>query len=223
MQIHHPTKVKVCCISSIEEADLAIALGASAIGLVSSMPSGPGVIDERLIAEIIRHVPASIATFLLTSKQEAQTIASQHDLCKPSTIQLVDTVTPTELRQLRLLLSNTSIVQVIHVTSEASVEEAAQIAPYVDALLLDSGNPNLQIKELGGTGRIHDWNLSRRIRDTCGLPVYLAGGLNADNVAEAIATVRPFGVDLCSSVRTNGQLSAARLQEFMQVVECADG
>jgi phosphoribosylanthranilate isomerase len=214
--------VKICCISSVEEARLAISLGASALGFVSSMPSGPGVIDEALIAEIVRHVPDPMGTFLLTSKQDAVSIETQHKVCKTSVIQLVDAVARTELRRLRLLLPTVSLVQVIHVNSEASVTEALDVAPYVDALLLDSGNPNLKIKELGGTGRIHDWSLSRKIRDACALPVYLAGGLNAGNVAEAIAMVRPFGLDLCSGVRTNGQLSATRLQEFMQVVERVD-
>jgi phosphoribosylanthranilate isomerase len=216
-------KVKICCISSLEEARLAISAGASALGFVSSMPSGPGVIDESLIAEIVRQVPVSMATFLLTSRQNADAIAGQHAVCRTSTIQLVDAVAPDELMRLRTLVPNVSLVQVIHVVSEESVEQAANIAPYVDALLLDSGNPNLQVKELGGTGRTHDWSLSRRIREATTLPVYLAGGLNAGNVAEAIAMVRPFGVDLCSGVRVNGRLSAPKLHEFMRAVALACG
>jgi phosphoribosylanthranilate isomerase len=210
--------VKICCISSLEEARLAISAGASALGLVSSMPSGPGVIDDRLIAEIAASVPPPIATFLLTARQDADAIADHHAACRTTTLQLVDFVAPPELVRLRRLLPSVELVQVIHVADEGSLEEARMAAPLVDALLLDSGNPNLSIKELGGTGRTHDWRISRRIRDEAGVRVFLAGGLRADNVAEAIAAVQPFGIDLCSSVRESGRLSAARLDAFMRAV-----
>ncbi len=213
--------VKICCISSVAEAALAIDAGASALGLVSAMPSGPGVIDDALIAEIVATVPLPIATFLLTSRQNAADIAEQHASIRSSTIQLVDHVAEDELRALRRLLPGVKLVQVIHVTDEDSVAEAGAVAPYVDAILLDSGNQKLAVKELGGTGRTHDWTLSRRIRDTAGVPIFLAGGLHARNVADAIATVAPFGLDLCSGVRTGGRLDPAKLDGFMKVVRGA--
>ena len=212
--------VKICCIASVEEAQLAIALGASALGLVSHMPSGPGVIDDSLIAEIAASVPPPVATFLLTARVQAQAIIEQHRRCRTSTIQLVDHVDVAELRALRQHLPGIKLVQVIHVCDASALAQAIHAAPFVDALLLDSGNPNLSVKELGGTGRTHDWQLSRRIRDECGLPLFLAGGLNVSNVAQAITTVAPFGLDLCSSVRENGALSAAKLTAFMaQITE----
>ena len=213
--MQRPPFVKICCISSIEEAQLSITLGASALGLVSSMPSGPGVIDDRLIAEIAASVPPPIATFLLTALVEAAAIVEQHSRCRTSTIQLVDHVELAELRKLRAQLPGIKLVQVIHVCDDGALAQTKRVAPFVDALLLDSGNPNLAVKELGGTGRTHDWRLSRQIRDVCGLPLFLAGGLSASNVAQAITTVAPFGLDLCSSVRENGKLSAAKLCEFM--------
>ncbi len=213
--MQRPPLVKICCISTIEEAQLAIAAGASALGLVSQMPSGPGVIADDLIAEIAATVPPPIATFLLTAHVESAAIVEQHRRCRTNTIQLVDHVEVSELRALRLQLAGIKLVQVIHVCDAGALTQAKRVAPFVDALLLDSGNPNLSVKELGGTGRTHDWQLGRRIRDECGLPLFLAGGLNVSNVAEAIATVAPFGVDLCSSVRENGQLSAAKLAAFM--------
>jgi phosphoribosylanthranilate isomerase len=216
-----PPQVKVCCISSAAEARLAIAEGAGALGLVSEMPSGPGVISEAQIAEIAAAVPAPIATFLLTCRQDADWIVQQHARCRTSTIQLVDTVAPAEVIKLRRLLPGVKLVQVIHVLHEAALDEALRAAKHVDALLLDSGNPNLPVKELGGTGRTHDWLLSRRIRDRAGVPIFLAGGLNAGNVALAIATVRPFGIDLCSGVRTAGKLSPSKLAAFMQAVRAA--
>lgn len=216
------TRVKICCIASLEEARLAISAGAEAIGLVSAMPSGPGVIDDGLIGEIAAGTPPTVATFLLTSRQDADAIIEQHERCRTSTLQLVDHVAPAELVKLRRKLPETRLVQVIHVAGEESVEEAQSVAALVDALLLDSGNQSLAIKELGGTGRTHDWRLSQRICAGVAKPVYLAGGLTQGNVAQAITAVRPYGVDLCTGVRTEGRLDTAKLRQFMSAVRGSD-
>lgn len=218
MRIGRLPLVKVCCIASHDEARLAVEAGASALGLVSSMPSGPGVIPDETIAEIAAAVPPPVATFLLTARQDADSIVSQHALCQTTTLQLVDAVPHEELRRLRRALPGIRIVQVIHVAGEESVEEAASVAPWVDALLLDSGNQKLLVKELGGTGRTHDWRMSRRIRDSVPRPVFLAGGLNAANVAEAVRAVSPFGVDLCTGVRLDGRLDPIRLAGFFDAL-----
>ncbi|HWQ08397.1 MAG TPA: phosphoribosylanthranilate isomerase, partial [Holophaga sp.] len=193
---------------------MAIEAGASALGLVSEMPSGPGVIPDARIAEIAAQVPPPVATFLLTCRQDADGIIAQHRVCRTGTIQLVDEVPVEELKKLRAGLPGIKLVQVVHVAGPESVEEAAVPAPFVDAILLDSGNQKLPVKELGGTGRTHDWTLSRRIRDTVGRPVFLAGGLAPDNVADAVRRVEPFGLDLCSGVRTKGALDPAKLGAF---------
>lgn len=213
--------VKICCISSVDEARLAIEAGASALGLVSHMPSGPGVIGEDLIAEIAAQVPPPIATFLLTSAQQADAIVAQQRRCGTSVLQLVDAMAVAELQRLRRALPGVKLVQVIHVRDEAALDEAREAAPWVDALLLDSGNPALAVKELGGTGRTHDWALSRRIRETVPRPVYLAGGLGAHNVAAAVAAVAPFGLDLCSAVRSDGRLDRDKLQAFFAALHAS--
>ena len=218
MRLPHLPFVKICCISSIDEAHQAIAGGASALGLVSAMPSGPGVIDDALIAQIAATVAPPVATFLLTSRQDADSIIEQHRQCRTTTLQLVDHVPLAELRKLRAALPGIGLVQVIHVTGEESIDEAQEAASVVDALLLDSGNQKLAVKELGGTGRTHDWRLSRRIRDHVPVPLFLAGGLNPDNVAEAVAAVAPYGLDLCSSVRSNGRLDSAKLRAFFSAL-----
>lgn len=217
------TRVKICCIASVEEARLALARGASALGLVSAMPIGPGVIDDARIAEIAAAMrDESARTFLLTSRVTAEAIAAQHAAAGTTTLQLVDHVPHDELRRLRVLCPGVELVQVIHVTGAASVDEALAAAPLVDALLLDSGNPALAVKELGGTGRTHDWSFSRRIRDAVfPLPLWLAGGLRVHNVGEAIAAVRPHGLDLCTGVRSEGRLDATKLAAFMQAVRAA--
>ena len=218
MAVTSSPQVKICCIKSAAEARLALAYGASALGLVSHMPSGPGVIGEKLIAEIAASVPATTATFLLTALTETDAIIAQHRVCKTSTIQLVDNLTRGTHRDLRRALPGVRLVQVIHVRGDESVAEAAVVAPEVDFILLDSGNPGLAVKELGGTGRTHNWALSRRIVETCGRPVFLAGGLRPDNLAAAYAQVRPYGFDLCSSVRTNDILDEAKLAAFFGAV-----
>jgi phosphoribosylanthranilate isomerase len=217
--------VKICCIASLAEARLAQTHGAAAIGLVSAMPSGPGVIDDQRIAEIAQALRGSpLRSFLLTARTRAEDIAAQHRMAGTTTLQLVDEVAPADLAELRQRCPGVELVQVIHVTGEASVQQAIAVAPRVDAILLDSGNPALAVKELGGTGRTHDWALSRRILDAVApLPLWLAGGLNEANVAAAIDTVQPHGLDLCSSVRTQGRLDEARLARFMAAVRQAAG
>ncbi|MEK6303933.1 MAG: phosphoribosylanthranilate isomerase [Acidobacteriota bacterium] len=207
-------RVKICCISSVQEAWMAIRYGASALGLVSEMPSGPGVIPETLIAEIAAIVPPGVATFLLTSKQDATSIIAQQRRCGVNTIQICDRLEEGSYDELRDAMPGISLVQVVHVGGEESIDEAVLVSRWVNAILLDSGNQSLAVKELGGTGRAHDWNISRRIREQVDLPVFLAGGLKAENVREAVDEVRPFGVDLCSGVRTNGKLDEEKLAAF---------
>ena len=207
-------RVKICCISSQKEAMMAINHGASALGLVGHMPSGPGIISDEKINAITQKVPPPIATFLLTSEVSADAIVRHHQLVQTNTIQIVDTLKEGTYLDIKNALPEVKLVQVIHVQGEASIDEALAIAEKVDALLLDSGNPNAAIKTLGGTGNTHDWAISRKIADQSQVPVFLAGGLNAENVKRAIDTVQPFGVDLCSGVRSNGNLDPAKLEQF---------
>ena len=215
------TRVKICCISTIEEAQVVIRYGASALGLVSAMPSGPGPISEELIAEIAAVIPPGVASFLLTSRQDAESIIAQQKRTRVNTIQLVDRISLHVYEALRMALPGIALVQVTHVTGEESLIEAMNVREFVDAILLDSGNPSLAVKELGGTGRTHDWSISKRIREAVDIPIYLAGGLKAENVAEAIQQVQPFGVDLCSGVRTNGKLDEEKLKRFFEQVNSA--
>jgi phosphoribosylanthranilate isomerase len=212
--------LKICCIMNAAEARLAWSLGADALGLVSHMPSGPGVISDTQIAQIAHSVPPPVATFLLTSRQDAASIIAQRRQCRSSTIQLVDSVPERDLQQLREALPGIALVQVIHVNDDASVDEALRVAPLVDALLLDSGNQKLPVKELGGTGRTHDWRISARIRESLTAlpepkPMFIASGLHAGNLRQAIEAVRPHGLDVCSGVRTDGKLDAIKLSSLV--------
>ena len=212
------TRIKICCIASIEEAKFAIKYGADAIGLVGKMPNGPGPIPDWLISEIARSIHPPIASFLLTSEQSSEAIIHHARRTDANTVQIVDELISGTYRDIRISLPYLKIVQVIHISDEESIEEAIRISTEVDALLLDSGTPKAAIKTLGGTGNIHNWEISREIVKSVNVPVFLAGGLNAQNVRRAIEMVRPFGVDVCSGVRTLGKLDIDKLKNFIAAV-----
>ena len=210
--------IKICCIASLEEAQMATDACVTAIGLVGRMPSGPGVIEDALIRDIAASAPGGIETFLLTSETSPVEIIAHHRRTKTTTIQLVDTVSNANYQDLRNAMPDVKLVQVIHVMNNNSVDEAIEKSEYVDALLLDSGNPGLQTKVLGGTGKIHNWKLSREIVERAGVPVILAGGLNPGNIREALKQVQPHGVDVCSGVRTHGKLDPGKLEAFINLI-----
>ena len=215
------TRVKICCIANMHEAQLAIQAGASALGLVGHMPSGPGVIPDAQIVTIARNVPPPIATFLLTSEVSTQGIIAHHQKTHTNTLQIVDALPVGSYRDLRQALPSVKLVQVIHVVGESSVQQALYVAPHVDAILLDSGNPFLPTKVLGGTGQTHDWQISRQIVESVSVSVFLAGGLTPDNLEQAIESVRPFGVDVCTGVRSHGELDPKKLYAFMEVARAS--
>lgn len=208
------TRFKICCIRDEAELELAVAHGASAVGLVSAMPSGPGPIDDDVIARLLPRVPPGVSSFLLTSAVEPDRIIAQWRRLPADALQLVDRLPAGGLARLRAALPGVRLVQVVHVEGPAAVEEALRAAPDADAILLDSGRPGAAVRELGGTGRVHDWSISRRVVDAVDIPVFLAGGLGPDNVSDAVAAARPYGVDVCTGVRTDGRLDVAKLEAF---------
>ena len=216
------TRVKICCIGNPAEAATAIAAGADALGLVAAMPSGPGPIPDDAIAGIVADVPPPVATFLLTRETQADAITDHVRRTGANTVHVVSHINVSESERLAALLPATRRVQVLHVEDRAVLDLADAYAPFVHALLLDSGRPSAAVPELGGTGRVHDWVISAELVRRCRRPVFLAGGLSADNVGNAIRVVRPFGLDLCSSVRTRGDLDPVKLASFMKAVRRAD-
>ncbi|HEX6181941.1 MAG TPA: phosphoribosylanthranilate isomerase [Chitinophagaceae bacterium] len=212
------TRIKICCIASVAEAKLAIRHGADALGLVGRMPSGPGPIEDELIASIAKHIHPPLASFLLTCEQSAAGIIAHASRTRTNTVQIVDELSEGSYQDIRDALPYLKLVQVIHVADEENLNEAIRHAADVDALLLDSGNPKAAVKSLGGTGKVHNWQISREIVRSVSIPVFLAGGLHAGNVAEAIRIVQPFGVDICSGVRTDGKLDEGKLRDFVKEV-----
>lgn len=215
------TRIKACCMASIAEMQMAVAAGVDAVGLVARMPSGPGPIADDLIADIAAAVPPPVTAFLLTSETRADAIADHVRRTGAPVVQIVSHIDPAEAARLAQLLPHTRRVQVIHVESEAALAMIADYAPHIHAFLLDSGRPGAAIPTLGGTGDIHDWAISARFVAASPRPVFLAGGLNAANVGAAIAQVRPFGVDVCSGIRSDGVLDIAKLNAFAAAVRQA--
>ncbi len=215
------TRVKVCCIASIDEAQMAIAAGADALGLVAEMPSGPGPIDDERIRTIAAATPPPVATFLLTSRERGRDIVDHARFCGTNTVQVVSHIDPAEYETIVRALPEVRRVQVIHVEDESALDLIEAYAPHVHAFLLDSGRPSAAVAELGGTGRPHDWSISREFVARAAKPVFLAGGLRPENAAEAIATVQPYGLDLCSGIRSENQLDADKLIAFMNAVRGA--
>ena len=197
---------------------MAIDAGADALGLVAAMPSGPGPISDQEIAAITKMVPPPISTFMLTAETTADAISRHIDETRPTTVQIVSHIDVEQSRKLAELQPDVRRVQVIHIEDEKSLDLIPVYLPYIHAFLLDSGSPNDDVPKLGGTGRTHDWSISRTFVEASNLPVFLAGGLKPENVQEAIKTVRPYGIDLCSGVRTNDKLDYDKLNKFMAAV-----
>ncbi len=211
--------IKICCIQDRTEAQLAMDLGANALGLVSEMPSGPGIISLDQIRDIAAFIPIPINSVLLTSKQSSEEILEQVEYCKPTAIQIVDKILFGSHQDIHAAFPELIIIQVIHINGIEAIVETEKVSSDVDAILLDSGNKLLATKVLGGTGRAHNWSISTQICRYAQISVILAGGLNQTNVREAIRTVNPAGVDVCSGVRTNGKLDRVKLTSFMNNIQ----
>lgn len=216
------TRVKVCCIATQEEARIAIEAGADALGFVSVQPPNSRTIPEHMISEIVADIPPVVASVVLTTEKAAEGISAHIQRTRPTAVQILNHIAPEELAQLARLEPGIRRVQVIHVERPEALDLIPAYAPHVHAFLLDSGKPNLRTPVFGGTGHTHDWNISAAFVEASPRPVMLAGGLTAANAAEAIRRVRPFGLDLCTGVRTEGHLDAVKLANFMSAVRQAD-
>ena len=209
-------RIKICCMASPEEAHICAAAGADLVGLVGPMPSGAGIVSPDTCREIAKAAPAWVTPVLLTSSETAEAIAADIRHAGVRAVQLVRHVEPEVHATLAEDLPGVRRFQVIHVEGHDALDLIAHY-PLADAFLLDSGRPSQA--ELGGTGRTHDWAVSADFVRQSPVPVFLAGGLTPRNAAEAIAQVRPFGLDICSGVRTpDDRLDPEKLHAFMAAI-----
>jgi phosphoribosylanthranilate isomerase len=216
------TQIKVCCIANAEEAQIALNQGINAVGLVGHMPSGPGVIGSDRAASIIAALPGGVDSFFLTSHELGRDIVEALGVIKASTVQIVRHIDPVEYLPIIENLPNLRRIQVIHVENDSALGLIERYNEVADAFLLDSGKTMGTNPQFGGTGKVHDWVISKQFVQSTDLPVYLAGGLSSENVFRAVTEVRPAGVDVCSGVRSNDTLDLEKLQAFVQEVKRAD-
>ena len=213
------TQIKVCCIASREEARQAVEAGANLVGLIAAHEGVSTGLTDALWSQTVGWVPSGMGRVLLTPFLTAGEIVAHAERVGARIIQICDHVDPEVHSSIREIKPDLHLIQVVHVTGVDSVNLACELATFSDAILLDSGQPGADFSELGGTGRTHDWGISRSIVDAVSVPVWLAGGLCSENVQQAIQTVRPHGVDLCSGVRTDGRLDPDKLRQFMSAVD----
>jgi len=205
--------LKICGIQAASEAAAAAEAGATALGFLLGLTHWAG--DETTpdaAATTIRTLPPHIEPVLVTHLLDEAAIADLARGIGARAIQVHDDLSPAGLRRLRALAPGLRLVKAVHVTGPEAAGKAAEYAGVADALLLDSRTAD----RLGGTGRTHDWSLSREIVRASPVPVYLAGGLRPENVTEAIARVRPAGVDVNSGVEDeSGRKDTRKMRAFV--------
>jgi phosphoribosylanthranilate isomerase len=206
-------RIKICCIACPAEAAMALDAGADVLGLVATMPSGPGPISDVAIAEIAAGLPSHVLALLLTARTTADAIADHVRSTGVNGVQIVSPIDARESAALARLLPDHERWQVVHVEDERALGMIASHGPHVTGFLLDSGRP--AVAQLGGTGRVHDWAISARFVMASPVPVFLAGGLSPGNAAAAVAQVQPAGLDVCSGLRRDGRLDADLARAFV--------
>ena len=196
---------------------MASEIGADWLGLVGPMPSGPGILTLEEARAIAAGCVGRARPILLTSELRASAILRDAAFVGVDAVQVVQHIEPDEAAA--LASADITYVQVIHVEGPQALDLIEHYAPHCDSFLLDSGKPSRNT--LGGTGNTHDWSVSAEFMRRAGKPVFLAGGLNPHNVAEAIQQVRPDGVDICSGLRRDGRLDPELLNAFMAEVKAS--
>lgn len=207
-------RVKICGNRTIEEAKMAVEAGADAVGfLVGIRHDSDDSLAPETARDIVKHIPPFISTVVVTHLVTAKEVVDLCDRILPTTVQLHDDIVPRQIAEIRMVRPHLKLIKAIHVVGDQAMNEAKTFSPYVDAILLDSRTND----RIGGTGRIHDWDISERIVAADLKPVILAGGLTPNNISEAIAKVKPYGVDVHSGVEDeDGNRDVQKLKEFIR-------
>ena len=214
-------RVQIAGVSSVEEALAAADAGVDALGFTVRLPTGVhDGLTEAKARSIVAGLPPFVASVAITyvgAPREAV------ELCRylgVTTLQLHGPFPTTEIPVLRVGLPHLKIIRAVHVTGPEAVAQARALARQVDALILDTYDPDTG--RHGATGKTHDWAISRQIVDEVPVPVILAGGLTPDNVAAAIAAVRPWGVDVHTGIeRPDGSRDLDRIRAFVRNTRAA--
>jgi phosphoribosylanthranilate isomerase len=217
------TRVKICGIKNQAELNTAIRCGADAVGFITEVPvDTPRRISLETAAKLIKQVPPLVESVLVIMPERAEEVYHMANTAKPSMVQLHKDPSYELLEEIQNLRQHIKIIQTVTIPERGvchttSLHEYIKLlSPYVDAVLLDT----LTTKGTGGTGKTHNWQISREIVEQSPLPVILAGGLNPENVEDAIRAVKPFAVDTASGVETQGVKDEHKVKAFIRRAKC---
>lgn len=208
------TLVKICGIRSIEDALAAAAAGADILGFHVGLIGARAPLEAESVAKIIAKLPAGVSSVMVTSITEPNELIKLARATGAKILQLYGDATPETILKVKKALP-VQVWKVLNVSNEGSIAEARKYEGSADAIALDTLNKETGVR--GGTGKTHDWNISRKIVESISIPVILAGGLNPENVAEAIKIVQSYGVDVNSGVSNpDGTKDIAKVKSFVE-------
>lgn len=204
------TRIKICGVKSLDDLQLVVEAGVDAVGFVVDVPSSPRSMTLEEARKLVKATPVFVETVAVTLPRDLDHLKSVIDVVEADAVQVHGLRVNGEVRD---TLSGVKLIAAIPASPSAS-ELALEVSHYSDAILLDTPG------ERGGTGRTHDWSVSRRVRDLIyPKPMILAGGLNAGNVKKAIRDVKPFAVDVSSGVEARpGVKDRVKVLEFVRSV-----
>ncbi len=210
-------KVKICGLTS--KQDLKIAQGADAQGFIVNTPQSSRNIELKLAKKLVHLLAPFSHSVLVTTTSNPATLRNMVAQVGPDALQVHCELDPNQITTIsRSIGNNLKVYSLLSISNDFThlKKRAKKLASApIDALLLDTAVKN----KIGGTGRVHDWHISRKIRDFIyPFPVILAGGITPENVTKAIQTVRPYGIDVASGVETNGPKSRAKVDKLLRKV-----
>ncbi|AKB32299.1 Phosphoribosylanthranilate isomerase [Methanosarcina siciliae HI350] len=231
MKARPKTRVKICGIRGQEDIELAALYGADAVGFITEVPvESPRKLDSDAAAALISKVPKCLDSVMVIMPETSACALELIEKVKPNIVQVHSGLPLSELEAVR----EKTDIPIIKTLSVPAGQEASKLhnivtrlleevralegSGAVDSVLLDSGIAG----KTGGTGCVHDWDLSRRIAEETELPLILAGGLKPENVQEAVRAVSPYAVDTASGVEDRGKKDAAKIRKFIEEVRCTD-
>ncbi|MFA5384974.1 MAG: phosphoribosylanthranilate isomerase [Eubacteriales bacterium] len=206
-------KIKICGINNFEDLQSCIKAGADALGFLVGLthPAEDKLEDIRLAKSLIDRIPPFVSTVMVTHLTNEGEIVNLARCMGTTSVQINDYTEPSVLKKVCDGLKDIKIIKSVHVTGSDAIELTKAYLPFADAILLDSREG----PRIGGTGKTHDWEISRKIVQESNKPVILAGGLNPGNVYEAVKKVQPFAVDVNSGVETNFRKDPAKINLFI--------
>ncbi|OGG73833.1 hypothetical protein A3A40_00270 [Candidatus Kaiserbacteria bacterium RIFCSPLOWO2_01_FULL_54_20] len=212
------TRVKICGIKNIEDARAAYEAGADELGFHVALDGGRSPLTPESAAEMIRMLPGGVSSVVVTSATQPAQLIEIAGKTGARILQLYGDVTVETMREIKQAVPYMELWKVLNVSYESSIAKAKEYKGAADAIALDTLNKETGAR--GGSGKTHDWNISKKIVESVSIPVVLAGGLTPENVAEAIATVSPAGVDVNSGVSNpDGSKDIEKVRAFIKVAK----